>query len=79
MSTRSKVHGPLLLAWLMAAAEDHTVDALGTAPSQIGVPMNHRCTSRDPRMVSALFTVMVLVAVLATLFGMVGLAGIVAH
>jgi uncharacterized protein YcfJ len=30
MSTRSKVHGPLLLALLMAAAEAHAFDALGT-------------------------------------------------
>ena len=40
---------------------------------------DHGCASRDPRMVTALFTVMVLVAVLATLFGIVGLAEIVAH
>ena len=39
----------------------------------------HGSASRDSRMVTALFTVMVLVAVLATLFGIVGLAGIVGH
>ena len=40
---------------------------------------DHGRASRDPRMVTALFPVMVLVAVLATLFGIVGLAGIVGH
>ena len=40
---------------------------------------DHDGASRDPRMVTALFTAMVLVAALATLFGIVGLAGIVGH
>ena len=40
---------------------------------------DHGRASRAPLMVSALFTVMVLVAVLATLLGIVGLAGIVGH
>jgi hypothetical protein len=39
--------------------------------------MGHRRGNFDPRMVTALFTVMVFVAALATLFGIVGLAGIV--
>ena len=40
---------------------------------------HHGSASRDPRMVTALFTAMVLVAALATLFGIVGLAEVVAH
>jgi len=54
---------------------------MGVVPSSLADRRadDHRRGNFNPRMVTALFTVMVFVAALATLFGIVGLAGIVGH